>query len=409
MFRRLLHTKSFYLLSFLLICCITTTNGQGFSLSGDTKRITLPFKFIRNLVIIDLKINNAGPYNFILDTGAGFMIITEPTLVDSINIQSKRIVKVSGLGNGESYEAYVTPVLKIDIPGMVSNNVSAAIFKKDHFGLSQYAGMPIHGLLGYEFFSQLAVKVNFTDTTLTIARSNDMRKFKKGISVPISIEENKPYLQAKITRIDGTEQAKKLLVDLGAGHPLSLENVVDGYTLSDKYIDANLGVGLNGVITGQMGRVKNLEIGKYNIKNVLSAFPQLTTMVQLVNRDGNLGTDIIKKFTVVFDYPNSVLYLKPNAERNVPFEHDMSGLQYFGAGKNYKNVVIERVEPGSAGEEAGLCANDEIVSINFKPVVDMSLEQIDQLFKSKNNRSLLLKIYRNNERMQVILTLRRRI
>ena len=408
LFRRL-HKRSFYLLSFLLICCIATTKGQSFSLNGDKKRVTLPFKFIRNLVIINLEINNAGPYNFILDTGVGFMIITEPTLVDSINISSKRTVKISGLGNGESYEAYVTPPLTIKIPGIVSNNVSAAILKTDHFGLSEYAGMPIHGLLGYEFFSQLAVKVSFTDTTLMVTRPKDMRKFKKGIRLPITIELNKPYIQAKITRVDGTQQFSKLIVDLGAGHSVSLENVTDKNALTTKYIDANLGIGINGVITGQMGRLKELALGKYGLKDVLAAFPETNTTALSIKRDGNIGVDMLKKFTIVFDYTDKAIYLKPSVGFKTPSEHDMSGLEYYAAGENYKNIIIERVEPGSPGEEAGLCKNDEITAINFKPVSKMTLEQIDQLFKSKNNRSLLINFYRNNEREQAILTLKRRI
>lgn len=364
---------------------------------------------IRNLAIVKVNINNSGPYNFVLDTGVGLMIITDPSLVDSIHIPVKRTIKVAGLGDEEAYEAFITSPLNIDVSGIVSHNVSAAIFKDDHFGLSEYAGMDIHGLLGYEFFSKLAVKVNFTDSLITVSKPENMRRFKKGSKVPITIEDNKPYFKTPVTLNNGTQQAKKFIIDLGAGHAISLERVADKTVYSQEFINANLGIGINGLITGDKGRVKEIQLGKYKIKNVLASFPEDNGRKSTVPRDGNLGIDVLKKFTVVFNYSGNEMYIKSNVEFNAPFEHDMSGLQYYAAGKNYKNIIIDRVEPGSPADEAGLCPNDEITAINFKPIADMTLEQIDQLFKSKNNRSLLLNITRDKTTERVIITLKRRV
>jgi predicted aspartyl protease len=392
-----------------LCCWFVTAGAQYFSIADGSKRKTFPFKVIRNLVVVKVSINNAGPYNFVLDTGVGLMIITDPSLVDSIQIPTKRTIKVSGLGDGDAYEAFVTSPLNVNVSGIVSHSVSAAIFKKDHFGLSQYAGISIHGLLGYEFFSQLAVKVNFTDSLITVSNPENMRRFKAGSRVPITIEENKPYLKAPITLNDGTQQVKKFIVDLGAGHAVSLEKVADKALYSPKFINANLGIGLNGLISGYKGRVKEIQLGKYKIKNVLASYPEDNGRVSLVGRDGNLGAEVLKRFTIVFNYSGSEMYIKSNVEYKAPFEHDMSGLQYYAAGKGYKHIIVERVEPGSPGDEAGICEDDEITAINFKPVADMTLEEIDHLFKSRNNQSLLLTVYHNEITERVILTLKRRI
>ncbi|GAB2988473.1 hypothetical protein GCM10027049_31470 [Mucilaginibacter puniceus] len=337
------------------------------------------------------------------------MIITDPSLVDSINIPNKRTIKVAGLGDGEAYEAFVTPPLSIDVSGVISHNVSAAIFKKDHFGLSQYAGTHIHGLLGYEFFNKLAVKVNFTDSMITVTKPENMRRFKKGSRLPISIEENKPYVKTPITLSNGTQQVRKFIVDLGAGHAISLERVADKALYSQQFINANLGIGLSGLISGYKGRVKEMQLGKYKIKNVLASFPEDNGRTPIVPRDGNLGVEVLKRFTLVFNYSGNEMYIKSNVEFKAPFEHDMSGLQYYAAGKGYKHIIVERVEPGSAADEAGICEDDEITAINFKPTANMTLEEIDNLFKSHNNRSLLLDVYHNEITERVILTLKRRI
>lgn len=395
----------------MLTCCSSfLANAQYFDLESGKKHLNIPFRLVRDMIVIKLNINNKGPFNFILDTGVGLMLITDPKLVDSINIANKRTLKIAGLGEGEDFEAYITSVLKVDIPGLISYDVAAAILKKDHFGLSNYAGVPIHGLLGYEFFNNLAVKINFADSTLSVSRPKDIRLFRKGNKIPISIEDRKPYLQAKITFTDGTKTNDKLIVDLGAGHPLSLEHIIKVNGLPQRFIAANLGVGLTGPINGFISRVKDVGLGKYKLKDVITSFPdEEHSSEHSVKRDGNLGMGILKRFIILFDYSDSALYLKPGENFDSPFEHDMSGLEYYSAGDDLTHVIISRVEPGSAADEIGLEKDDEIMSINFKPVSKMTLEDIDAIFRSQNDRTLLLEIFHDKKTDRVILTLKRRV
>ena len=416
MLLKLFHkTKLLPALGLICLICFSflPAKAQYFDIDNGYKSVRIPFKLVRNLVVIKLKINGRGPFNFILDTGVGLMVITEPKLVDSINLENKRTIKMGGLGEGDAFEAYVTPPLKIEIPDLTSYDVAAAILKTDHFNLSNFVGMPIHGLLGYEFFNNLAVKLSFTDSTITVYRPRDVRKFRTGEKLPMSVEYHKPYIQAKVKLPIGTEQTSKLVIDLGAGHPISLENMIKKNGLPQKFIIANLGVGLAGPITGFLSRIDEVDIGKYRLKKVITSFPNdydEATMKSLsVQRDGNLGVGILKKFTVVFDYQGNSLYLKPNTNFSEPFEHDMSGIEYYAAGEGLKHLIISRIEPGSAADEVGLEKDDEITSINFKSVGDMTMEEIDNILKSKNDRNLLIEVYHDHRFDRVILTLKRRI
>jgi len=377
----------------------------------NTRRETIPFKLVRNLVVIQLKINNKGYFNFVLDTGVGFMLITEPSLVDSINIINKRTVKISGFGEGRDFEAYITAPLKVEIPGLVSHNVTAAILKKDLFSLSNYAGIQIDGLLGYEFFSRLAVRVNFSDSTIKVTTPKNMRFFRKGTRIPISIKDGKPYFTTKIVYADGTEKDSKLIIDLGAGHFISKENVKNKTQLQKKSITSNLGMGIKGLITGSLSRIAEVDLGKYKMKNVIAAFPDSGTRSLTVTRDGNLGIALLKKFDIIFDYPDSVIYLKPDVDFKTPAEHDMSGLSYYSAGNDYSHIIINKIDPDSPADNIGLEEGDELVSINFKEVTKMSLQQIDNIFKSSDGRVLLLVIYRASDKQyyRLPITLKRRI
>ncbi|PJJ83695.1 PDZ domain-containing protein [Mucilaginibacter auburnensis] len=381
---------------------------QHFDITDGKKRVYVPFKMVRSMVVIQLKINNSGPYNFVLDTGVGIMLITDHTLIDSMHIANKRTIKINGLGEREQYEAVVAPLIKVNIAGsLVSQNLSAAILQDDFFGLSDYAGIPIHGLIGHDFFNRLAVKVSFTDSTLVVTPPGKMRIFRKAEILPLTVEENKPYIHTEVNVADGKLNEKKLLIDLGAGHALSLEGAGQ---IPENCIPGNLGVGLNGLINGYLGRVGYINIGKFQICNLITSFPSDDPAFKTtVQRDGSIGMGILKRFDIIFDYQNGMMCLKPNLNFKEVSEHDMSGMSYHAAGKNFNRLIVEKVDPGSAAADVGILPNDEILSINFKPVNRMSLQQVDDLFKSKDGRNVLVEISRGKLTDRVVITLKRRI
>lgn len=403
--------KKLIILFFLIISwSIGQVNAQSFYINSHRKQVFVPFRMVRNMIVIQLNINGKGPFNFVLDTGVGLMIITDPGLVETVDIVKTKSITLGGMGEGSGIDAYFTAPLQIDIGKLRSQDVAAAIFKEDHFGLSNYAGMPICGLLGYEFFNGLAVKVDFADSLLTVLNPKNLKVNKKYHGIPISVEMNKPYLKAQIWFKDNLQRNCKLIVDLGAGHPLSLENSEAKTACSQHAITANLGMGINGPVNGKISRVSELDLGQFVLKNVLTSFPDKEVKnLSLTSRDGSLGLDILKRFELIIDYPDSMIYFKPVSNLKKPFEHDMSGLEYYTGGDKLKSIVIARVEPGSAGDKIGLKKDDELLSIDLVPVWRMTLDQIDQIFSSGNGKKLLLEIYRNNKHEGVIITLQKRI
>jgi len=385
-----------------------------FTISNKQRKVIIPFRFIRNMVIVQMRINNKGPYNFIVDTGCGLMLITDPLLVDSLNLKYKKRLKIMGLGEGENLDAWMVPVMDIKMRGIEGKNISAAILTKDVLELSAFAGIKIHGLIGYDFFNSFPVKINFADSSITVFNTHKLPSWRKGKYIPLNIEDKKPYLTANINFKQDASLPVKLLVDLGAGHPLSIENGWNSSTtMPDKYITAaNLGVGLSGPINGYMSRVNQMEIGDYHFSEVITAFPDSCSAMEkvtAVKRDGSIGIDMLKRFVLLFDYQKGYLYIKPNSNFKEPFEHDMSGMEYYAAGSDYRRIIVCRVEPGSAADELGIEKDDEIVAINFKDVSRMNLQEIDEILRSRNNRTLLLEVMHQNTLSRVLLTLKRRI
>lgn len=384
-----------------------------FTFKSKRQKEILDFTKARGLMVVTTYINGKGPFNFILDTGVGLMVITDPRLKDSLDLKYVRKIQIKGLGEGKDIDAFLSPFLNVEIGSAVAENTSAAILDEDIFDLSTYAGMPIHGLIGYDFFKSFIVRIYFEAGYLTIYKKEQSRLIRKGYRIPISIEQNKPYIQVFA---DVGEQKKiplKMIIDTGAGHPISLEsNNGSAFPLPNKFIVANLGIGLSGNIGGFIGRIDNFKIGRFDIASPVCSFPyyeDVGAKVTSVKRNGSIGNHLLKRFEIIFDYERSCIYLKPNAFFNTAFEHDMSGMELYASGSDFKRYFINRIEPQSPADEFGLQKNDEVLSINFRPVSMMSFDEITEMLKSKEGRNLYFEIQRGKENLRGIITLKRRI
>lgn len=411
---KLLH-KTIVCIAVLMFCLtsVKTVAAYPFFFDGNRKQMLLPFKFERNLIIIPLYINGKGPFNFILDTGVTIFIITDPNLSDSIGLGSGRSISITGLGEGDPLEAKVVTGMEIKIGNATARNMAGAQLSRDAFLLSSYVGTPITGLIGYDFFNSFNVRINYIAQIITVTKSENYKSRRGFKAIPLSIENQKPYINVETKLNDSTTILTKLVIDTGAGHPISLEKDSDPrITIPDSTLNARLGMGLSGPINGHIGRIKKLKLNDIEINNVITSFPNYESVGEKVistPRNGNLGNDLLKRFTVIFDYPRRVMYLKPNEKLKEPFEHDMTGIELITAGDDLRRYLITRVEPGSPADAIGLQKDDEIMSINFKPAKDMLIGEIDNLFRSRNGRNILVEVFRDGTSQFIVLTLRRRV
>ncbi len=398
-----------------LLCWSEIGFGQYFTIQNQRKRETTSFKLINNLVIIPVYINSKGPYNFILDTGVGIFLISDPGLISLFDTVKSRAIKIQGIGEGIEMTALIQPSVKVELASSITGTMPIAILKEDPFNLSSFVGMPIHGLIGYELFTSFIVRINYSSKVISFYKHETAYIPRKGQKVSISIEDRKPYVESALTFPGGKKEKVKLIIDTGAGHPLSLEtsNGIP-YPIPEVHITANLGVGLSGKINGYISRIPTMTLGRFQLHNLVCAFPDYSNVgakVYSVSRNGNLGNNILRRFNVVFDYQREVMYLKPNYFFKEPFEHDMSGIEITTAGPTFERVIIARVETGSAAEKVGLKEGDRILSVNFKKVEELGIEEIKGLFRSKDGRLVVLHVQPNNSKdtQFFFLTLKRRI
>jgi len=414
----LMRAVNFFFLKVILIsiiigiCTACASKAQQFSFNGSRTKNAVNFALVRNLIIIPLYINNKGPYNFILDTGVGPLVITDTTIVKELNLKDLRPIKISGLGKGMEIDAFLSNQISAQIGKATIDYIPTAILKTDILGLSNFMGTRIYGLLGYYFFNSFTVEINYSSKRVIFNLPGTKKKI-KGEIIPLQIINNKPYINVELDIKELGPINAKVVVDNGASHAISLETLNEKpFPVPPNSIPANLGIGLSGPISGNVGRVPKMRIGNFELNNVISSYPiydDAAAKTLILSRNGNLGAEILSRFNITFDYFNEIMYLKKNQFFNRPFEHDMSGIEVYVEEDPEKRYFISRIEPNSPAQLADIHEGDEIISINFTTAKTLNLNDITKTLRSVDGRGIFLTINRNGELLIKLIKLKKRI
>ena len=416
---------------------------KGFQLEADEK-VTIPFKFINNLIFIPIKVNGV-ELNFLLDSGVNETIMFGLN-ENEVEFKNTEKIKFSGLGENIDIEGLKTINNQLQIhPKFFDNSHTLYIILNQEINFSDHIGVEVNGVIGYHFFANYPIKIDFKTKKITVFKPSKKwdKQIKNFEKLPLSIEQNKPYLQADV-EVSKEKNNSKLLLDLGNSDALWLfPSVIQDFIYKRPHIDDYLGRGFNGEIFGKRNRIHGLYFGSFKFDKPLSAMPDAYSIQHLklvANRKGSIGNEILRRFTLLFDYQNSSIYLRKNSDYNAPFLFNKSGLDIKHDGMNweadlvkvqtskkdashgielwqkqdnfqYKFVLkpqfsIAGCRKDSPCSQAGLKAGDKILSIGSKKANVLTLEKINYLLKaSEDGYKLKIRVERNTEVLDFYLIL----
>ncbi|WP_276495806.1 aspartyl protease family protein [Pontibacter litorisediminis] len=383
-------------------------------LTTNRNKITLPFKLVHNLIVLPVRINNSEPLNFILDSGVKNTLITQLYFSDSLDLNGSNKIKIRGLGEGHTIEALHSTGNNMYMPGIKGENHTVYVLLEEVFNLSLRMGMPVHGIIGYDIFKNFIVKVNYSNETLTLYRPDyKVKKKRKAEEYPLQIEDAKPYLYATVRQYNGDSLDVKLIVDTGASHSISLYLPTnERLALPPKVMQAYLGRGLGGDINGKIGRLEGFKLGKYEMENLPASYPDeeaVELAFNIAGRNGNLGSDILKRFTVIFDYPHQKITLIPNRRFKEPFNYNMAGFEISTPLPGINFYTISNVVEDSPAKMVGMQPGDQLLHINGKDCNELQLQDLLNMLDSKPGRKLRLRLKREQEIIDVDVVLQSRI
>jgi Aspartyl protease/PDZ domain len=386
----------------------------GFQILKNRKTTRIPFELQANLIIVPVKINNSDTLHFILDTGVSSIILTDPKIAKKLDLKPIRSIKISGAGEGLELIAGVSIGHTIKMGDMVGYRQNIIALENDVLALSEFVGTPIHGIIGYDIFNRFVVTIDFISLEITLENPEHYNyKPSKGERLPITIEDSKPYLSG-IEVIDNEKVTPlKVIIDTGAGHALSVDaSRISQVAMPLKTVKAQLGRGLSGIINGSLGRIPRMKLGKFELKDIVTSFPDSASVVSktspLVERQGNIGCELLRRFKVTFNYRDQYIVLKPiNRRMKEPFEHNMTGLEIMAKGENFQDFTIERIIEDSPASKAGLREGDYLMFIDNKYHNQLTISEIYKIFQKGEGKQITFIVRRAGEMIYANLTLRR--
>ncbi|NBA84677.1 signal protein PDZ [Emticicia sp. CRIBPO] len=416
------YLKIFVVSVTLTVTCLLSSSGQqvpkrnpvqdsfGFNFKNKRQKTAkFPFDLFSNLIVVKVKIDNSDTLNFILDTGVSSIIITDPVIAEKMNLKYVRQVKISGAGEGDALTAGVSINHTVEMGDIKAFKQNLVVLDEDILRLSEYMGIPVHGIFGHDLFERFVITMDFGSKNLFFYEPAKFKfNSKMGEKYPIVVTQSKPYMDAIGMVQNDKDVPLRLVIDTGAGHALLLNTNTNStehsaVQLPDKVIRANLGRGLNGSINGHIGRVNKVTMGKYHFNDVLASFPDSISFSMKFqstddNRQGSVGGEFLRRFKVTMNYHLGYIAFKPLKNKfNESFEHDMSGIEVRAKGDGLKTYMITYVVPGSQAQMAGIMEGDEIIFLNNVNTKDLTINDIFKILSKKEGKEIEMFLRRNGQ------------
>jgi hypothetical protein len=339
---------------------------EAHSIASGQSLATIPFELYGNQIFVRVRVNNSGPFWFVVDSGAGGWIV-DRAHAGRLGLRlEQETAQGTGAGSGSYDVSYVKDVsfsisgftIPVPLIGVIdlSNNRSQI-------------GREIEGLVGYDFFEKFIVEIDYEAKIIRLFDPKTYHYSGVGETIPIAVdrEARNPFLTAEITVQGAAPQSRKLLIDTGSND-----------TLDDSFVamstgpkrEAVSGVGLGKEFKSTVGTVSRVRLGAVSFENVHAG----AGGVALV------GGEILRRFTVIFDYAHGHMILEPNEHLKDAFLWDASGIVSLRLVPESGKFLINSVLQGSPASEAGLREGDLIQSIDGLSADHFTLHQVQSIF-----------------------------
>lgn len=362
---------------------------------------TLPFSLIDNRIIVPVTVNGQGPYEFVFDTGGSNILDLQVARELKLALDGAEAAQGAGAVSQQAWTTRVdrAAVGPVDMRSQEFTVISLEAIRRA-IGFRR-----LDGIVGRELIDRFVIGIDYGGLTLSfVERSTWTPSPAWAGAVPLTFVHGIPAVQATVDGISGT-----FIIDTGDRSSLTLFSpFVKRHALRDRHqrkMRAVTGWGVGGPIPADVVRVGRFAFGGYEVREAVTRMPTLETgAFAMSEAAGSIGTGILKRFHVVFDYRSKRMLLTPNAAYDAIDPADRSGIWLAMTEGGFK---VMSVVDGSPAAVAGVRVGDIVTAVDGVQAADVSLVALRERLKTSQPGSRIrLKLKTDNGEREVELTLR---
>lgn len=372
----------------------------------------IPFNFENDHLMVLGSVNGSKPLWFLIDTGAEATILNAPRLAE-MGLTSFGATSTTGGGNSAGY-AYADAA-RLTVGGVAVLDQRVGVM--DLHGLEKIYGMPMAGLIGYDFISRFVMRVDYAHKTIDLYEPSGWVYRGAGAKLPFVIEEGHPHVPGTIAVSGAPPIAADMVVDSGAAGTVNL---------STPFVKANNLLELAHTAPADRpttmagsekeffaqtlvrGRLDGFTLAGVTVRDVPTSLMVGTTGAYASgNFSGTIGQGLLHRFDTVYDYARRTIYLERNADFDAPFPVSKSfGITLLSDGADYTVFNVTAVGKGSPAEAAGFQKGDVIRAIDGTKAESLRLADVRRLL-SEDGAHRRVEIRRGDETKTLEFTLER--
>ncbi|MFL6584605.1 MAG: aspartyl protease family protein [Chthoniobacterales bacterium] len=254
------------------------------------------------LILISVSVNGRGPFDFILDTGAGTTLLT-PTLAEHLKVAitgSKQ-----GHTAGGAVDVKLASVDSITIGDLSRERIDVAIV--DLSQLEGAVGAKIDGDLGHNFFGTLRLTIDYRRNLLRLDDPNRTEYVGAPplTNVPARLAHPAKPLILVDTQVNGRGPFC-FAIDTGTSTTVIADELASELQL--KTTEAGNATTGGAALAVRAARIESLRVGHSQVGELnvmVGGFLPILSSIVGTKLDGVLGYDFLRNYKVVIDYPNS--------------------------------------------------------------------------------------------------------
>jgi len=274
-----------------------------------------PFQLTDSLIYIQASINGSHPLWMMLDTGSSVTVFDE-TVSKMLGIRFLDEGNVDGPGQDSVQKLAFANHATLMFAGEEMGDQTVATLPLEWF--SREVGRSTDGFLGSNVFRNYVVEIDYANQLLRFHDPAVYCYSGSGQRLPLQFIWNDiPTVHAEVVAQDGRAIDGVFLVDSGATTAIWLTKAFSEahpeVLSAQGTVEVPKVVAVGGGLRTRLGRVQAIRLGGFVVSMPLTQFSQNTSGIFAApDITGTIGAQMLRRFTVIFDYPHGEMILEPN-------------------------------------------------------------------------------------------------